>query len=333
MTRNSNKQIFIVGTGRSGTTILRNILGHHSSIFAFSKELRFISDRNGLLDLIDTLTKDWSPFNASEAICDFRKFVLSYLWREPIYHSALSAFFTRVLGGSGRKYRYVDFSHVIPYHHCVQELDRLIDDITESTMRGQWYGSSSYQLKPDLYITHPMDRAELFSRAGEFTDRLLSQPLSGTSKSQWCDDTPINILNVESIARMLPAAKFIHVYRDPRDVAASYADPSQPWSPNDVLTSAGWIRDILNCWEKEKSSLYADRILEVSYEQMVASQEETLTDICSFLGLAFEEALMDIKLTSASVGRHKDEIGKEQLSQIEDMLSQVMKLYSYSRTG
>lgn len=44
--------IFTGGTGRSGTTVLGTLLGKHSQVWAtFPRELRFLTDRYGLLDL------------------------------------------------------------------------------------------------------------------------------------------------------------------------------------------------------------------------------------------------------------------------------------------
>lgn len=44
--------IFTGGTGRSGTTIIGAMLGHHSQVWAtFPREIRFLTDRFGLLDL------------------------------------------------------------------------------------------------------------------------------------------------------------------------------------------------------------------------------------------------------------------------------------------
>ena len=42
--------IFIGGTGRSGTTILKRVLLQHSAIVGFSGELRLLIDPGGALD-------------------------------------------------------------------------------------------------------------------------------------------------------------------------------------------------------------------------------------------------------------------------------------------
>ena len=63
--------VFIGGTGRTGTTILRQVLGTHHQIVAVATELRIIADPDGLLDLFLSLTERWSPYTADAAIHRF----------------------------------------------------------------------------------------------------------------------------------------------------------------------------------------------------------------------------------------------------------------------
>lgn len=51
--------IFVGGTGRSGTTIIGQLLGHHRDLVAtMPKEVRFITDPHGLRDLLDEPTQE-----------------------------------------------------------------------------------------------------------------------------------------------------------------------------------------------------------------------------------------------------------------------------------
>ena len=154
----AERQIFIVGTGRSGTTILRKILGHHSRVYAFAKELHFISDTNGLIDLAQTLSQNWNPFNASEAIVEFRDLVLNHLWQRRIHHYLLGALYMRVLNGTAHKYRALTFHNAIPREHCTAVVDTFVDEITLGKDSGYWYGSKSYQLNPTVYVTRQMEK-------------------------------------------------------------------------------------------------------------------------------------------------------------------------------
>lgn len=326
----AERQIFIIGTGRSGTTVLREILGRHSRVHAFSKELRFITDANGLIDLSQTLTHNWNPFNASESIVEFRNLMLKYLWGQHIHHFALSALYTFILNGAARKYRFSTLSNTIPYDHCEATLDAFVDEITLGQSPGYWYGSKSYQVHPMLYITRRMDMSELYPLMGAFVDDLLSYPLQGSSKTCWCDDTPINILNGHHIAKMLDTARLVHVYRDPRDVVASYADSEQAWAPDDPILSAHWVSQIMEKWNDKKKSVDPEQYIEIKYENLVANQKEYMKSIVDFIGVGFENALLDIELIDRSVGRYKTDLASDDLSEVTRIVQPVLDEYEYA---
>lgn len=71
--------IFIGGTARSGTSILYYILSRNIDIYAFPKEMRFIVDNEGVLNLINSLTDFFSPVIAREAIFRFERLMKFYL--------------------------------------------------------------------------------------------------------------------------------------------------------------------------------------------------------------------------------------------------------------
>jgi hypothetical protein len=325
----SEQQVFIIGTGRCGTTLVKKILGKHEKLHSFSKELRFISDKDGLVDLVDSLSSRWNPFNTSESVYRFHRLMLSYLWSEPIYHKIMSFFFTRLLGFSGRKYRFIDFSSEIPRKHCKKEINNFLNELVEDVDDGYWYGSESYKMKPKIITTKSKKKEILYDRAGSFVDRLLSYPLKDTPKSQWCDDTPINILNAGAISKMLPSAKFIHVFRDPRDVVASYADNDQSWAPTNPLTAACWISEIMDRWEVEKSEISSDDVLEVRYENMVKDKFSTFEKIYKFLNIESKNYINEIEMRKNSLRRHKNQMSKEEIHVLEKKLYKVMNKYSY----
>jgi hypothetical protein len=53
-------KIFIAGTGRSGTSILHQILGTHAEIFKIPYESKFIVEGDGLNALLPRLHEDFS---------------------------------------------------------------------------------------------------------------------------------------------------------------------------------------------------------------------------------------------------------------------------------
>jgi hypothetical protein len=85
----SLKVIFVVGTGRSGTTVLARLLGEHPCISVAPTETRIITDPDGLLALKRAFVDDWSPWNVDVAITRFKRlmssFAQSYLGAYPGY--------------------------------------------------------------------------------------------------------------------------------------------------------------------------------------------------------------------------------------------------------
>lgn len=67
------KQVFIGGTGRSGTIVIYNLLQSNKDIFAFEKEMRFIIDSNGLINLIDALFTNYSVTNSRDTLYYFEE--------------------------------------------------------------------------------------------------------------------------------------------------------------------------------------------------------------------------------------------------------------------
>ena len=57
---NNKKEIFIGGTGRSGTSILSKHLGSHPDVYQIPFETKFLVDKDGALDLFVALTKNFN---------------------------------------------------------------------------------------------------------------------------------------------------------------------------------------------------------------------------------------------------------------------------------
>lgn len=68
------KQVFLMGTGRSGTTIVNRLLGLHKSIWSFRHESQVFSGLPPLVDFIDTKFNE-GKFNS------FEKKVLNHLYK------------------------------------------------------------------------------------------------------------------------------------------------------------------------------------------------------------------------------------------------------------
>ena len=325
----SDKQILIVGTGRSGTSILKKILNFHSEIYAYPKELRFIADRNGIMDLRTSLTTGWNPHNASSTIHGFVDLMTKQLFASKFHEKALNRFFKYVLSGSVKKYTSVRMGDFIPRDYIIECINTLFEAVGIKLIPGYWYGSESYQLNPEMYYSQPVDKKVFDNQAGKFIDNLLSYPLSANNKMCWCDDTPMNILYTDVLSQMLSNIRIIHIYRNPLDVVASYVDSKQSWAPANPAYAAQWVKEILTSWVTLRNDIARENYLEVKYEYLISNQEEGLNKIMDFIGLEFEETLLQIKLNSRSVGRYISDIPKQEISQVVSTLHPILKEFDY----
>ena len=121
-----------------------------------------------------------------------------------------------------------------------------------------------------------------------YTDIAYSQ-----GKSIFAEQTPWYGQNIKLLNRLFPKAKFIHMVRDGRDVAISFA--RTPWWYNDVnLNLEQWERET-NKIEQDGSLLLRERMLTMRYEDFLLSPEEETKKICDFLVIPFEKTMLDLK--------------------------------------
>jgi hypothetical protein len=112
-------------------------------------------------------------------------------------------------------------------------------------------------------------------------------------KPRWGDKTPRYMRAMPRISRALPEARFIHLIRDGRDVALSQRE--RVIDDEDVTMAAmaeRWQRRIAAAREgaaEVRPGIY----MEVRYEDLVGDTETTLREICDFVGLEFDPAMLD----------------------------------------
>jgi hypothetical protein len=109
-------------------------------------------------------------------------------------------------------------------------------------------------------------------------------------KRRWGDKTPTHAARLRSIAATLPEARFIHLIRDGRDVAASLR--GLPFAPGDggvAAIAAAW-RDTIDRTRRLGSRVPNYR--EVRYERLVAEPEAVLRELCAYLELEFDTAML-----------------------------------------
>jgi hypothetical protein len=109
-------------------------------------------------------------------------------------------------------------------------------------------------------------------------------------KTRWGDKVPAFTAHIPALALMFPAARFIHVVRDPRSVAVSWVRTH--WGPNTYWhVGRRWV-DLVGLATIDMDLLEPWRRFVLRYEDLVREPEPTTRKVCAFLDLDWEEGLL-----------------------------------------
>ena len=125
---------------------------------------------------------------------------------------------------------------------------------------------------------------------GALIDALFRYYATSSNKSRWGDKTPSYVKEIERLHQVFPQAKFIHIIRDGRDVYLSLR--RKKWHGTTVEEIAEYWCEMVNAGIESGRALGHPYYLEVAYEDLVLKSEETLTQICAFLGEEYHERML-----------------------------------------
>jgi hypothetical protein len=116
------------------------------------------------------------------------------------------------------------------------------------------------------------------------------------------DKTPDYILKMHTLHTLWPAAKFVHLIRDGRDVclslidwkrkAAKLAKRYPTWVDQPVATAAKFWERHVRFGRETGRELGPGLYHEVRYEALVAKPEQECASLCTFLGVPYEPAML-----------------------------------------
>jgi hypothetical protein len=253
---------FIVGVGRSGTTLFVNLLGQHP-LLAPIYETRFL--RNLLL-LCETAS--WyfgSTLSRRVARSSCEALVQSRFLRAcDRYKKKAIAYNIIPSEGNGIKQDYESFpfgeSHCIHYNmdEFIRETEAWLSQIRNS------------RFSPD----------GLRQSAREYIYRLFAIHCARMNKPFWINKTPGLLTYLDLLPTVFSNSKCIHIIRDGRDVAVS--NLSLNWGPSTVRAAARRWRDQIIDGRKRANK---SRIpyMEVRYEDLIKDRREVLRRTYEFL--------------------------------------------------
>ena len=149
-------------------------------------------------------------------------------------------------------------------------------------------------LRSKLFRVSGLDAREISAKimaecrsGGDFLRIVMQEIASQQGVRRWADCTPEHLVHMEEIKQQIPDALFIHIIRDGRDVALSFARQGWshplPWDRHDRLGVAGLYWAWLVRRGREQGKRLGADYQEVRFEELVANPQETLSRLSSFI--------------------------------------------------
>lgn len=110
-------------------------------------------------------------------------------------------------------------------------------------------------------------------------------------KRRYGDKTPRYLRSMPLVQGMLPEARFLHLIRDGRDVAASGLDAGFG-----AATVAEWAeqwRSHIESGRLDSERLSPGSYMEIHYEDLVLDTAKALREVCEFAGLPWDERMLN----------------------------------------
>jgi len=298
------RPVFVGGSGRSGTTITGQLLGSHARISAIvPREVRFITDPGGLLDLVlgtRTRIPHGQERPVTGGLADVIRRTLPALRRS-----------------EGRRKG--------------PDLAAFLRD-----MRGKWWQRSGPN-RSSRGLHRGFDRTTFLETLAAFeaaypggaraaavllVDGLLGAKAGAEGSTAFVDTTPPNAENAHRIIDLFPAAKVVHVVRDGRDAAASVV--KKEWGPARHLQALEWWYGRTLRAHQSLARCPAESVLEVNMDELVLHDRDRQLDrLFAFLGCEPDRSVRDffaakVRADKAHQGRWREDVPANLRNQFEE---------------
>jgi len=320
--------LFITGTGRSGTNILKKIMSRHAAIASLPFEYRFITDPDGVLDFYRSYPVLWSPYRADKQIKRLEDFLRSLSIVDASKAAKTEAAKAKDPNGlafTPPAYAGWELSNWIPgYDHLI---DALIRDIRSFSYRGVWPGSKEGIAHNEMYFAPPMTSSKLQPIVARFIHACMDAIRKVQGKPIFQEDNTHNLLAAHDLLSLVPSGKMLHIVRDPRDVISSLQ--TQRWAPTAIDQLIPWYTGVMETWREQRKTIDADRYLEIRFEDLVQSPQEALDKVCAFVGVTLEADMLEVDLSAHRIGRYKEGFTGQEIVHLNGALNSYLEEYGY----
>ena len=263
MQEDINKPIFVVGSPRSGTSILAWCLGYHPNIFP-------VPESNWMGDFAVNVAISYQVGTARGLFS-----ILSAMGISP------DEFFSQV-GGS--------INSLVLKHRCDLDRTRLITAVQRLLKEKECYvGELTGEM--DALTSAALGQFGIDETNSELYSELLESlrtPASDSEyKTRWVDQTPEYSLHIYGLRKLFPCALFIHIVRDVDSVVRSMLNfhriSRTHWVANEEEAYKYWLRRVRACLKAEEA--YGPQVVyRMRYTSLVENPEAALRSLLDFLG-------------------------------------------------
>lgn len=191
-------------------------------------------------------------------------------------------------------------------------------------------------------LAHADSRPEEFRLVRRFVEGMFLPGMTKEGKNRFLEKTPSNLLYMPELLAVFPEARFVHMVRDGRDVAASIlANDFWPINPGRLMettnnlpktirNSAIFWREFLSYGRDVGRQLPPGTYMEVRLEDLVADPERTLDEIAEHVGVQPEPRLSRlVDPERAHVGRWRQAFSEEDLQVFESEAGDLLMEFGY----
>lgn len=310
--------VYITGTGRSGTNVLKEIFSLHPDVSSLPFEYRFTVDPRGVLEFYNTFPTIWTPYWVDAKLKDFEEFLLS-LAEKP------EEFKTLAENETPAPYQGWELNKWIPgYSSFVNEL---IADLTEFKYQARWPGTRQGIVNNEMYFVKSQTKADLKTPLSQFLEKCFDSINKNQGKQVFVEDNTHSLLFASDLMDLTPHSKMIHMVRDPRDVIASLIN--QRWAPRNLEQCIQWYKQTMNRWICEREKISSDFYLEIRFEDLVNDIETTLNSICNEVKMDVVPNMVNFDLSANNIGRFRKQFNTREIETLNSQLRAHLKEFDY----
>lgn len=343
--------IFIGGTGRSGTTILSQFIGSNEQGVKIPVESRFIVDKNGLIDLYEALSNNYSVDQGRMAIKAFEEKILKQMsnpykapylgWnRSGLIKSSTLKKATKVLISNlslgtfeGLDFHSNDifvYKHhfrrtLSPFNRVLSKLSYLAIGERLSILDNSIEKETS---KETIYIPkYFREKDKLLQYLKAFILDIFTDVFEQESNAKiWCEDTPSNILNINFLQKLFPNGKYIHVMRHP--VGVVHSMERMVWAPSNLKQRCDLLSELykrlIDIHQEYKSY---NNYLFVKLEDLAFEVKKK--ELSKFLELDQTKYSGNISIDPKKMNYYVDDMEKSDLDYASNRLKFAIDFFDY----